>query len=72
VIASTGVASTWMMRGGVHAPDEQRQARQCRPGARSLWIVTMKFRPVRIDENPRMNTREGHRDDRELEVEYGV
>ena len=25
------------------------------PGARSLWIVTMKFRPVKIDEKPRMN-----------------
>jgi hypothetical protein len=30
--------------------------RQCMPGARSLWIVTMKLSPVRIDENPRMNT----------------
>ena len=27
---------------------------QVMPGARILWMVTMKFRPVRIDENPRM------------------
>ncbi len=26
------------------------------PGARILWTVTMKFRPVRIDEKPTMNT----------------
>ena len=24
------------------------------PGARSLWIVTMKFNPVKIDEKPMM------------------
>ena len=24
------------------------------PGARILWIVTMKFRPVRMPENPLM------------------
>ncbi len=24
------------------------------PGARSVWMVTMKLRPVRIDEKPRM------------------
>ena len=27
---------------------------QVMPGARMVWIVTMKFRPVRIDENPTM------------------
>ena len=26
------------------------------PGARILWIVTMKFRPVMIDEKPVTNT----------------
>ncbi len=26
------------------------------PGARILWTVTMKFRPVRIEEKPAMNT----------------
>jgi len=25
------------------------------PGARIVWIVTMKLRPVRIDEKPVMN-----------------
>jgi hypothetical protein len=25
-----------------------------RPGARIVWIVTMKFRPVNIEENPVM------------------
>ena len=29
---------------------------QVSPGARSLWIVTMKLSPVSIDENPAMNT----------------
>ena len=29
---------------------------QVMPGGRSLWMVTMKFRPVKIDEKPRMNT----------------
>ena len=24
------------------------------PGARRVWVVTMKLRPVRIDEKPRM------------------
>jgi hypothetical protein len=26
------------------------------PGARIVWMVTRKFKPVRIDENPLMNT----------------
>ena len=26
------------------------------PGARIVWIVTMKLSPVRIEENPVMNT----------------
>jgi hypothetical protein len=25
------------------------------PGARMRWMVVMKFNPVRMDENPRMN-----------------
>ncbi len=29
---------------------------QVSPGARILWMVTMKFRPVMIDEKPAMNT----------------
>ena len=27
---------------------------QVSPGARIVWIVTMKFNPVKIDENPVM------------------
>ena len=26
------------------------------PGARMRWIVTMKFKPVRIEENPAIKT----------------
>ena len=29
---------------------------QVMPGARIRWIVTMKFNPVRIEENPVMKT----------------
>ena len=29
---------------------------QVMPGARSLWMVTMKLSPVKIEEKPRMNT----------------
>ncbi len=29
---------------------------QVMPGARIVWIVTMKLSPVRIDENPMMKT----------------
>jgi hypothetical protein len=29
---------------------------QVMPGARRVWVVTMKFRPVRIDEKPNMKT----------------
>ena len=30
------------------------------PGARILWMVMMKFSPVRMDENPEMNTPSRH------------
>ena len=55
-MASTGVASTRMML--VAYMPRRRVAggtRSC-PGARSLWMVTMKFRPVRIEEKPVMKT----------------
>ena len=53
--AETGVASTWMMRWR-RAPRRTAACgtRSC-PAARSLWIVTMKFSPVRIELKPRMN-----------------
>ena len=40
-------------------PDEQRQPEPGQPGARILWIVTMKFSPVRIDEKPVMKMPDG-------------
>ena len=38
--------------------DQQNSGRRIHviPGARILWIVMMKFSPVRIDEKPEMNT----------------
>ena len=47
---------------------------QVMPGGRSLWIVTMKFRPVKIELNPRMNTPMTRRDHARcvVVVLYGV
>ena len=42
--------------GGVVRPDEQRQAAPGQAGSAHLWMVTMKFRPVKIDEKPAMKT----------------
>ena len=44
------------------------------PGARIVWIVTMKFRPVKIDEKPAMNAPTAVSTTCELDaaVEYGV
>jgi hypothetical protein len=39
----------------IRRPDEQRQPEPGEPGARILWIVTMKLSPVSIDEKPVMN-----------------
>ena len=56
VIATTGVPM--MMIRLVAYIDQMNNGKrnQVRPGARMRWIVTMKFRPVRIDEKPVMNT----------------
>ena len=56
VIASTGVARTRIRL--VAYIDQMNSGRrnQVIPGARISWIVTMKFKPVRIDEKPAMNT----------------
>ena len=44
-------------------PDEQRQAEPGQARARAcLWIVTMKFSPVRIEEKPATKT-PAHRHD---------
>ena len=53
VIAMTGVPSTWIT-GGVVAQTNSGSRLHVMPGARILWIVTMKLSPVRIDENPEM------------------
>src|ERR1043166_981352 len=56
VMAMTGIARMKMML--VAYRDHRKRGRrdQVSPGARIVWIVTMKFRPVRIEENPEMNT----------------
>ena len=54
VIASTGVASTRIRLVAYIAQTKSGRRNQVMPGARSSWIVTMKFRPVKIDEKPAM------------------
>ena len=56
VIASTGVASTRITLVAYCAHMKSGNRNQMSPGARNLWMVTMKLRPVRIDEKPTMNT----------------
>ncbi len=54
VIAMTGVPRIWMMP-VAYIPQQKSGIRiQPMPGARMVWMVTRKFRPVRIDENPAM------------------
>ena len=55
VIASTGVASSCTMLVAYIAQTNSGSRNQVSPGARMRWIVTMKLRPVRIDEKPTMN-----------------
>ena len=40
--------------GGVVGPDEQRHAEPGHSRRAHAWTVTMKFRPVRIEEKPAM------------------
>ena len=55
VIAITGVPRT-MIRLVAYIPQTKRGIlNQVIPGARILWMVTIKFNPVRIEENPAMN-----------------
>jgi len=37
-------------------PDEERQAEPSHAGARMVCTVTMKFKPVRMEEKPLMKT----------------
>ncbi len=56
MIARTGVAST-CMSAVAYMPQTKSGSRvQVTPGARIVCTVTRKFRPVRIDEKPRMKT----------------
>ena len=53
-MASTGAASRKMKLVAYSVQTNSGSRHQVRPGARSRWTVTMKFRPVKIDEKPAM------------------
>ena len=55
VMASTGVARSCTMLVAYMAQTKSGRRYQVRPGARMRWMVTRKFKPVRIDEKPTMN-----------------
>ena len=55
-MATTGVPRIWMRLVAYIAQRNSGMRNQVMPGARILWMVTTKFRPVRIEENPAMNT----------------
>ena len=54
MIVITGVPSSMMMLVAYIAQMNSGRRNQVKPGARILWIVTTKFSPVRMDENPRI------------------
>ncbi len=56
VTARTGVPRTMIRLVAYSAQTNSGRRNQVIPGARILCTVTMKFKPVRIDENPTMNT----------------
>src|SRR5262249_20659904 len=56
VIASTGVASSWIRLVAYIAQQNSGSRPQVMPGQRIRWMVTRMLRPVMIDENPRMKT----------------
>ena len=56
VIASTGVAMIWIRAVAYKAQANSGRRPQVMPLGRNLWIVTMKFRPVRIELKPRRKT----------------
>ncbi len=55
-MAITGVPRMKMMLVAYIAQIKSGKRNQVMPGARILWMVTTKFRPVRIEEKPVMNT----------------
>ena len=56
VMATTGVPSTCTMLVAYMLQQNSGIRNHVRPGARILWIVTMKLMPVTMDENPAMKT----------------
>ena len=56
VIASTGVASTRITLVEYCAQTNRGNRNQVIPGARNLWMVTMKLSPVNIEEKPTIKT----------------
>ena len=54
MIASTGVPSTKIRLVAYIDQRNSGMRNHVMPGARMRWIVTMKLRPVRIDEKPVM------------------
>ena len=54
VIATTGVPSTKIRLVAYIDQINNGKRNHVSPGTRILWMVTMKFRPVRMDENPVM------------------
>ena len=55
-MARTGVARICTALVAYRAHSISGRRIQVIPGARILWMVTMKFRPVKMDEKPRMKT----------------
>ena len=74
VIASTGVASTWISAVLYSAHRNSGMRNQVMPGGRSLCTVTTKFMPVKMLLKPRMNTPKstGITPPAVVVVEYGV
>ncbi len=56
VTATTGVPRTMIRLVAYWAQTNRGSLNQVIPGARILWIVTMKLSPVKIDENPATKT----------------
>ena len=53
-MAKTGVANTCITDVEYMAQRNKGKRFQVMPGARILWMVTIKFTPVKILENPRI------------------
>ncbi len=49
---STGVAMIWMMAVAYSPQRNSGMRNQVMPGGRSLWMLTMKLMPVRIELKP--------------------